>query len=220
MTFRPLCVGIRTDSADSTPSKLATWIHPLRENGVHLVTVAQGKIDWKDFAGRMLYGIQQEGKHAYPRDHYLIRGGHLTRGKSFCQRYSVREDVVLDHVIGAIEREYLNPKTIHRLRKELERQLTSASKPVDPKPLRKQLAKLEKQLDTARRNMVLAEADFSLTDGGCIDRGIQAVTVSRRGENHLSGKRHFAILRRWRTPPQASFWLAVSARFHRIAQSN
>jgi len=55
---------------------------------------------------------------------------------------------------------------------------------------------------------------------GCIDRGIQAVPVSRRGENHLSGKRHFAILRRWRTPPQASFWLAVSARFHRIAQSN
>jgi len=108
----------------------------------------------------MLYGIQQEGKHAYPRDHYLIRGGHLTRGKSFCQRYSVREDVVLDHVIGAIEREYLNPKTIHRLRKELDRQLTSASKPVDPKPLRKQLAKLEKQLDTARRNMVLAEADL------------------------------------------------------------
>ena len=24
-----------------------------------------GKIDWSDFAGRMLYGIQQEGKHAY-----------------------------------------------------------------------------------------------------------------------------------------------------------
>ena len=44
------------------------WIHPLRENGVHLVTIAQGKIDWSDFAGRMLYGIQQEGKHAYLRD--------------------------------------------------------------------------------------------------------------------------------------------------------
>ena len=44
------------------------WIYPLRQNGVYLVTVAQGKIDWSDFAGRMLYGIQQEGKHAYLRD--------------------------------------------------------------------------------------------------------------------------------------------------------
>ena len=32
------------------------------------MTVAQGKIDWSGFAGRMLYGIQQEGKHAYLRD--------------------------------------------------------------------------------------------------------------------------------------------------------
>jgi DNA invertase Pin-like site-specific DNA recombinase len=43
------------------------WIHPLRNNGVHLATVTQGKIDWNDFAGRMLYGIQQEGKHISAR---------------------------------------------------------------------------------------------------------------------------------------------------------
>ena len=44
------------------------WILPFRNAGVRLETIAQGKIDWNDFAGRMLYMIQQEGKHAYLRD--------------------------------------------------------------------------------------------------------------------------------------------------------
>ena len=44
------------------------WIHPLRQAGVKLDTVAQGSVDWSDFASRMIYGIQQEGKHAFLRD--------------------------------------------------------------------------------------------------------------------------------------------------------
>lgn len=44
------------------------YIHPLRQAGVKLVTVAQGEIDWTDFAGRMLYSIQQEGKHQFLLD--------------------------------------------------------------------------------------------------------------------------------------------------------
>ena len=44
------------------------WIHPLRKAGVSLTTFAQGKIDWNDFAGRMLFSIQQEGKHQFLRD--------------------------------------------------------------------------------------------------------------------------------------------------------
>ena len=53
------------------------WITPLREAGVRLETVAQGTIDWNDFAGRMMYGIQQEGKHQFLRD--LSRN--ITRSK-------------------------------------------------------------------------------------------------------------------------------------------
>jgi len=41
------------------------WIHPLRCAGVWLVTVAQGQIDWNDFASRMMYSITQEGKHQF-----------------------------------------------------------------------------------------------------------------------------------------------------------
>ncbi len=52
------------------------WIFPLRRAGVHLATVAQGFIDWGDFAGRVLYGIQQEAKNQYLTD--LSRN--VTRG--------------------------------------------------------------------------------------------------------------------------------------------
>jgi len=52
------------------------WIYPLRKAGVCLVTVAQGRIDWSDITSRIIYGVQQEAKHAYLRD--LSRN--VTRG--------------------------------------------------------------------------------------------------------------------------------------------
>ena len=44
------------------------WIYPLRQHDVKLVTVAQGEVDWTSFAGRLIYNVTQEGKHAYLRD--------------------------------------------------------------------------------------------------------------------------------------------------------
>ena len=44
------------------------WILPFRNAGVRLETIAQGKVDWTDFAGRLRYMVEQEGKHAYLRD--------------------------------------------------------------------------------------------------------------------------------------------------------
>ena len=44
------------------------WIYPLMQAGIRLETIAQGKIDWNDFAGRLMYQIQQEGKHQFLRD--------------------------------------------------------------------------------------------------------------------------------------------------------
>ena len=41
------------------------WVSPLRRVGVELVTVCQGRIDWADFAGRLIYQITQEGKHRF-----------------------------------------------------------------------------------------------------------------------------------------------------------
>lgn len=44
------------------------WIKPLRDNGVILETVGQGRINWDDFAGRIVWSVVQEGKHAFLRD--------------------------------------------------------------------------------------------------------------------------------------------------------
>ncbi|QDU44574.1 hypothetical protein Mal52_30580 [Symmachiella dynata] len=44
------------------------WVFPLVQAGVALVTLDSGPIDWSDFAGRVMYSIKQEGKHAFLRD--------------------------------------------------------------------------------------------------------------------------------------------------------
>jgi DNA invertase Pin-like site-specific DNA recombinase len=44
------------------------YISPLRKAGIRLETIAQGVVDWNNFAGRVIYGIQQEGKHQFLRD--------------------------------------------------------------------------------------------------------------------------------------------------------
>ena len=41
------------------------WIHPLVKAGIHLATIAQGRIDWEEFTGRLMFAIQQEGKNQY-----------------------------------------------------------------------------------------------------------------------------------------------------------
>jgi len=63
--------------------EMGHWIYPLRRAGVRLVTVAQGEINWNDFAGRLIYTIQQEGKHQFLRD--LARNtlrGQIERAKT------------------------------------------------------------------------------------------------------------------------------------------
>ena len=40
-------------------------IFPLRQAGIWLQTVTQGRIDWNTFQGRLIYTVQQEGKHQY-----------------------------------------------------------------------------------------------------------------------------------------------------------
>lgn len=52
------------------------WIKPFRDAGIRLHTVAQGVVDWSDFQGRLVWFVQQEGKHAFLRDlsRNLLRG--------------------------------------------------------------------------------------------------------------------------------------------------
>lgn len=44
------------------------WIKPIRDAGVQLETISQGRIDWSDFSSRLIWTVTQEAKHAYLRD--------------------------------------------------------------------------------------------------------------------------------------------------------
>ena len=44
------------------------WITPFREAGVRLETIAQGKIDWEDHVGQLVYSVNQLGKAQFLRD--------------------------------------------------------------------------------------------------------------------------------------------------------
>jgi len=44
------------------------WITPFRRAGVRLETIAQGRIDWEDLVGQLVYSVQQLAKAQYLRD--------------------------------------------------------------------------------------------------------------------------------------------------------
>lgn len=44
------------------------WIYPLRQAGIHLATVTDGRLDWNTMAGRLVYSVKQEGKNQFLRD--------------------------------------------------------------------------------------------------------------------------------------------------------
>jgi len=44
------------------------WIYPFRQAGVRLETIAQGRIDWEDLTGQLIYSVNQMGKAQFLRD--------------------------------------------------------------------------------------------------------------------------------------------------------
>jgi site-specific DNA recombinase len=102
------------------------WIYPLRQAGIKLVTVTQGVIDWSDFAGRVLYSIQQEGKHQFLRDlsRNTLRGmaEKAKAGQWVCGRPP------LGYVIGPDGRLQLgNPQAVATVREIFARYLSGMS---------------------------------------------------------------------------------------------
>ena len=50
------------------PLDAGYWIFPFRRAGVRLETIAQGKIDWEDLTGQLVYSVNQLGKAQFLRD--------------------------------------------------------------------------------------------------------------------------------------------------------
>ena len=94
--------------------------------------------------------------NTYSGNLYYVCCGYFHRGASFCTRNSVRQDELVDAVITAIEGEYLNPRTVSRIRAELERQADKGVNQASEEKLVKELGRVKGQLKTAVRNMALA----------------------------------------------------------------
>jgi DNA invertase Pin-like site-specific DNA recombinase len=50
------------------PLDAGYWIYPFRQAGVRLETISEGKIDWEDLAGQLIYSVNQMGKAQFLRD--------------------------------------------------------------------------------------------------------------------------------------------------------
>jgi DNA invertase Pin-like site-specific DNA recombinase len=50
------------------PLDAGYWIYPFRRGGVRLETIAQGKIDWEDLTGQLVFSGNQLGKAQFLRD--------------------------------------------------------------------------------------------------------------------------------------------------------
>ena len=50
------------------PLDAGYWIYPFRQAGARLETIAQGRIDWEDLTGQLIYSVNQLGKAQFLRD--------------------------------------------------------------------------------------------------------------------------------------------------------
>ena len=123
---------------------------PKRDGGDFLFTgiVRCGKCD------SSMVGFANES-----RLYYLCRG-HKSKGKSFCDLNSVRQDELFGRVIDAIEGHFMNPTVVKRLREELHRQIKREFKKVDPGAIRSQLSRVEAKLSKAKRRLVEVDPDM------------------------------------------------------------
>lgn len=111
------------------------WIKPLKDAGIVLETIAQGRIDWTDFAGRMMYAIQQEAKHTFLRDlsRNVARGmvatieaGHWPGGPAPYGYQLRNQKLVIDRVaakvVRSIFRDFLRGDSAHVIAGRLNRE--------------------------------------------------------------------------------------------------
>ncbi len=137
------------------------WIHPLRQAGVKLVTVAEGPINWEDFAGRVIYNIQTEGKHQYLRD--------LSRNVTRARSQAVQNGTTSPAAVYGYDR------LIHDPSGKLVRRVPYGEKYVKPKGWRSKLSPAKDATAATVRWMFR-----TYTDGDC---GIQwlVTKLNRKG---------------------------------------
>ncbi len=121
---------------------------PHRNGGKYLFTgiLRCGK------CGSRMHGSTCSGRARYQ----CSRFGH----KGVCDLNAVKQDQLLDVVLGTVEREFLKPEKLELLRAELRRQVELKASEADPVRLRKELGVVESKLTKAKLRLVEVDADM------------------------------------------------------------
>jgi hypothetical protein len=98
-------------------------------------------------------GITVRGKKKYRCT------GHLNYGKDFCHKNTLNEEPVVRFLIGELQRTFLNPDNLAKLRRQARDLEEKARGDDNLKRLERRLAALEKDIATAYRNLLLLSSD-------------------------------------------------------------
>ena len=98
--------------------------------------------------------------HTVKGNQYLVCSGYLDKGASFCDRNSVRQDELVQHVVKAIEDGYLDPKVVQARRVELMKDAEPRNRKTSRNELRRKLDSADKQLTKAKASLVEVDKDM------------------------------------------------------------
>jgi DNA invertase Pin-like site-specific DNA recombinase len=103
--------------------------------------------------GNVMYGDSKTAGY--------LCNGYRSRGRSLCQCYSVKEDQLVEILLGAIQERLLSPECRRKLLREVERRVRNRGTHRDEAPqLRKALRDIEGRIVQARRRLVEVESDL------------------------------------------------------------
>ena len=91
--------------------------------------------------------------------HYHCHG-RMAKGASFCDRNSVEQSELAEHVVSAIYDRFTAPAVVKRLRAELHNATKATTSKVSADKLRQQLGTLETKLSKAKRRLVEVDHDM------------------------------------------------------------
>jgi hypothetical protein len=96
---------------------------------------------------------------AKPKGNIYVCSRHQYHGKHLCHRNRIHESEILDQVVAVLQRDYLNPDSLQKLREEMQRQLAAQRQEGEAKKLAGQIAAIGRKIDQGHENLLLLPAE-------------------------------------------------------------
>lgn len=137
---------------------------PIRNGGDFVLT---GLLKCGHCGSPMIAKRLRRGNIQYACSHYQLRG------KGVCNPNWVWQEDVLEAVLSTIEKQFLNPTNLDRLRAEIRKQIEEQANPKASERLRKEVAAVDAKLARASKRLLDVESDMVATVQEAI-RGLRA----------------------------------------------